>query len=112
VTHIFNGFDPEDFSSGVATVPPPARETCRLVYTGTLYHLMSPEPLVRAIEALAAQRPDLARRIELVFAGRHTRNNATDSCASRAFAGCRSTSMSRTRKQSRSCVRPTRSACS
>ena len=72
VTHIFNGFDPEDFSSGAATVPLPARETWRLVYTGTLYHLMSPEPLVRAIERLAAQRPDLARRIELVFAGRHT----------------------------------------
>jgi glycosyltransferase involved in cell wall biosynthesis len=71
VTHIFNGFDPDDFrSSDQSAIPPDG--TWRLVYTGTLYHLMSPEPLVRAIEALASIRPDLAARIELVFAGRHT----------------------------------------
>jgi glycosyltransferase involved in cell wall biosynthesis len=70
VTHIFNGFDPEDFASTTATAPRSDPHTLRLVYTGTLYRLMSPEPLVRAIEALASHAPDLASRIELVVAGR------------------------------------------
>jgi hypothetical protein len=37
---------------------------------------MSPEPLVAAVEALTAERPDLARRLELVFAGRHAAEQA------------------------------------
>jgi glycosyltransferase involved in cell wall biosynthesis len=70
VTHIFNGFDPDDFA-GIEPIERSSRTaTFRLVYTGTLYNLMSPEPLVRAIEALAASEPALAARIELVFAGR------------------------------------------
>ncbi len=74
VTHIFNGFDPDDF----ATAPEPRAPDAmfRLVYTGTLYNLMSPEPLVAAVESLAAERPDLARRLELVFAGRHAAEQA------------------------------------
>lgn len=71
VTHIFNGFDPDDFDAGAPTAVPLSDGTFRLVYTGTLYNLMSPEPLVAAIEALATARPDLAGRLELVFAGRH-----------------------------------------
>ena len=69
VTHIFNGFDPEDFANAAAEQAA-ANDVWRLVYTGTLYNLMSPEPLVRAIEALAAVDPTLAAKIELVFAGR------------------------------------------
>jgi glycosyltransferase involved in cell wall biosynthesis len=68
VTHIFNGFDPDDFLT--APAPRAADAAFRIVYTGTLYKLMSPEPLVAAVEALASERPDLARRLELVFAGR------------------------------------------
>jgi glycosyltransferase involved in cell wall biosynthesis len=71
VTHIFNGFDPEDFDSHQPFDPRPDKARWRLVYTGTLYNLMSPEPLVQAIETLAAHRPDLIEQIELVFAGRH-----------------------------------------
>ena len=62
--HIFNGFDPDDFVSTAAPASRPTDTTWRLVYTGTLYNLMSPEPLIRAVEALAAERPDLARRLE------------------------------------------------
>jgi glycosyltransferase involved in cell wall biosynthesis len=69
VTHIFNGFDPEDFATTTAA-PRPEPDTLRLVYTGTLYRLMSPEPLVQAIEAIAAVEPDLASKIELIVAGR------------------------------------------
>ena len=74
VTHIFNGFDPDDF--GGAPAARAADATFRLVYTGTLYNLMSPEPLVAALESLAAERPELARRLELVFAGRHAAEQA------------------------------------
>jgi glycosyltransferase involved in cell wall biosynthesis len=71
VTHILNGFDADDFNIAPAAGRRESSDTFRLVYTGTLYNLMSPEPLVEAIEALAAERPDLAGRMELVFAGRH-----------------------------------------
>jgi glycosyl transferase family 4 len=70
VTHIFNGFDPEDFEGAQGLAPRRSDGTWRLVYTGTLYNLMSPTPLLHAIEKLAASRPDLVARIELVFAGR------------------------------------------
>jgi glycosyltransferase involved in cell wall biosynthesis len=70
VTHIFNGFDPDDFASPVAARWRTSNAFWRLVYTGTLYNLSTPEPLVRAIEALAAVDPALAAKIELVFAGR------------------------------------------
>jgi hypothetical protein len=76
VTHILNGFDPDDFATPSAAAPRVPGTTWRLVYTGTLYNLMSPEPLVAAIETLAAERPDLAQRLELVFAGRHAPEQA------------------------------------
>jgi glycosyltransferase involved in cell wall biosynthesis len=75
VRHIFNGFDPDDFGPG-APAPRLSDTVWRLVYTGTLYNLMSPEPLIAAVEALAAERPDLVRRLELVFAGRHAPEQA------------------------------------
>jgi glycosyltransferase involved in cell wall biosynthesis len=70
VTHIFNGFDPQDFDVAQPPAPHDSDGAWRLVYTGTLYNLMSPEPLVKAVQKLAASRPDLAARLELVFAGR------------------------------------------
>jgi glycosyltransferase involved in cell wall biosynthesis len=76
VTHIFNGFDPEDFEGVQGSGPRPSNRRWRLVYTGTLYSLMSPEPLLQAIERLAASRPDLAARIDLVFAGRRAPEQA------------------------------------
>jgi hypothetical protein len=77
VTHILNGFDPDDFATPSAPAPRAPGATWRLVYTGTLYNLMSPEPLVAAIESLAAERPDVTQRLELVFAGRHASEQAT-----------------------------------
>src|SRR5262249_57965909 len=41
-----------------------------------LYNRMSPEPLVQAVEMLAASRPDLAAQIDLVFAGRRAAEQA------------------------------------
>jgi glycosyltransferase involved in cell wall biosynthesis len=67
---IYNGFDAEDF-------PPPsalaARHSAfRLVYVGTLWNLSSIEPLVQAAREFAQSSPDLASRLEFVFAGRRT----------------------------------------
>ncbi len=87
VSHIFNGFDPDDFRTVPTAAPRASDATFRLVYTGTLYNLMSPEPLVAAIEALAKERPDLAGRIELVFAGRHAAEQSAR--LSRAGRVCR-----------------------
>jgi glycosyltransferase involved in cell wall biosynthesis len=76
VTYIFNGFDPEDFESVPTDERCPPKGKWRLVYTGTLYNLMSPEPLIQAIERLAAARPDLAANVHLVFAGRRATEQA------------------------------------
>jgi glycosyltransferase involved in cell wall biosynthesis len=76
VSHIFNGFDPEDFESAQADERLRSNAKWRLVYAGTLYNLMSPEPLLQAIERLAAARPELAAKIELVFAGRRAADQA------------------------------------
>jgi glycosyltransferase involved in cell wall biosynthesis len=70
VTHIYNGFDPEDFTASAAAKCQRPNGSWRLVYTGTLYNLMSPEPLVKAIEALVTSAPALTGKIEMVFAGR------------------------------------------
>src|SRR5262249_41674045 len=70
VSHIFNGFDPDDLQAAPPDPPPQPNRRWRLVYTRPLSTLMSPEPPVQAIERLAVSRPDLAARIDLVFAGR------------------------------------------
>jgi len=69
-TWIYNGYDSEDFE----TIEPPAtpKPTYRLSYVGTLWNLTSTEPLVAAIELLASRTPDVAARLEVVFAGRRT----------------------------------------
>lgn len=69
-TWIYNGYDPADFAH---VVPEPKQEgRVRLVYTGTLWKLMSLEPLVRAVEQIAAEQPALASKLEIVIAGRRT----------------------------------------
>ena len=66
---IYNGFDSDDFAA-----PPESRGTdrFRLVYTGTLWNLTDISCLVLAVERLAKVHPDLARKLELVIAGRRT----------------------------------------
>jgi glycosyltransferase involved in cell wall biosynthesis len=70
VGYIYNGFDPDDFP------PAPAADSThavfRLVYTGTLWNLSSIEPLVQAAREFARRFPELASRLEFVFAGRRT----------------------------------------
>ena len=71
VTCIYNGYDPDDFPGALADrLASDGRY--RLVYAGTLWSLTSVEPLVEAALELARRRPDLAGRLELVFAGRRT----------------------------------------
>jgi glycosyltransferase involved in cell wall biosynthesis len=72
VSWIYNGYDPEDFPP--APVPTRSQDEgiYRLAYVGTLWNLTSVEPLVEAVLDLGRRRPDLARRLELVFAGRRT----------------------------------------
>jgi len=71
---IFNGFDEVDFKhiSEPRTSPNCEQLRFRLVYTGTLWNLTTVEPLVRAIERLHSDLPDLLERLELVFVGRKT----------------------------------------
>jgi glycosyltransferase involved in cell wall biosynthesis len=68
---IYNGFDPADFPT--SDLPCDQGRSCyRLAYVGTLWRLTSVEPLVQAVEQLVERAPALARRLELVFAGRRT----------------------------------------
>ena len=73
VSWIYNGYDPADFAfqdaeAGEAAAPAPRK--FRLVYTGTLWNLMSVEPVLQALTKLNARRPDLVASLEFVFAGR------------------------------------------
>lgn len=70
-TWIYNGFDRDDFPEQVESVAT-EQTHYRLAYVGTLWNLVSAEPLVGAVEELCRRAPDRARRLELVFAGRHT----------------------------------------
>ena len=79
VTHIYNGYDADDLHS--SNKPPlldpvieagADRETYKLSYVGTLWNLTTVEPIVRAVQLLSEQSPELAARLELHFAGRRT----------------------------------------
>ena len=81
VTHIYNGFDPDDFdfddlpavaSERSDAVNNGAERPLELVYTGTLWNLTDVTPLVRGVETLHQRRPDLAANLKLVFIGRRT----------------------------------------
>lgn len=71
---IRNGFDPDDFVDVAGASVREDRSRYRVVYAGTLWNLTSVEPLVRAIKLLADREPGLAERLEVVFAGRCTRD--------------------------------------
>ncbi|NOX52881.1 MAG: glycosyltransferase family 4 protein [Planctomycetes bacterium] len=69
---IYNGYDAEDFRSFSSRTDRPSDGRYRLAYVGTLWNLTSVEPLVKAVMLLCEQNPELARQLELVFAGRRT----------------------------------------
>ena len=71
VSHIYNGYDAHDFKN-IDSEDPAKNDRYRLAYVGTLWNLTSVEPLVAAVEKLAADSPNLAEQLELVFAGRRT----------------------------------------
>jgi glycosyltransferase involved in cell wall biosynthesis len=75
VLHIYNGFDPDDFLE--TAEPEPARAAYRVVYTGTLWKMTTCAPLVEAVLELSSRSPELAARLELVFAGRRVRSEDT-----------------------------------
>ncbi len=83
-TWIYNGYDPADFANIVPESRPQGR--FRMVYTGTLWGLMSMRPMVEALERLSAEHPDLVPRLELVIAGRRTPDEQVHVDRLRSFA--------------------------
>jgi hypothetical protein len=71
VQWIYNGFDPDDFT-WAKTVETPKKDSYRLAYVGTLWNLTDVQPLVKGIEQLSQRNPEVARKLELVIAGRRT----------------------------------------
>ena len=71
VSHIYNGFDPDDFPPEPAATRADG-DPFRLAYIGTMWNLTSAAPLVDAMRDLASRRPDVASQVELVFVGRRT----------------------------------------
>lgn len=74
-THIYNGFDPDDFvtdETSPEASPPDNGGRYRLTCVGTLWNLNPIGPLVTAIERLARSSPQLLSTLELVVAGRRT----------------------------------------
>lgn len=68
-TTITNGFDPADVVLEADRAPLRA-DRFSLVYTGSLaYGGSSPEPVLRGMEVLRRDRPEMADRLEMVFAG-------------------------------------------
>jgi glycosyltransferase involved in cell wall biosynthesis len=70
-TCIYNGFDPDDFSS-TQEVSGERKNVFRLAYVGTLWNLTSVAPLARAVQLFCERHPDLRDDLELIFIGRRT----------------------------------------
>ncbi len=70
ISHIYNGFDPDDFRD--ISAPTTNSDRRRITYTGTLWNLTDISPLVEAVTRLAQRRPDLAARLDICIAGRNT----------------------------------------
>lgn len=73
---IYNGFDSDDFShldnSAQEQKSPTAQNRFRIVYTGTLWNLTTVEPLIKSIETIHQESPELLNKLELQFIGRKT----------------------------------------
>lgn len=73
---IYNGFDQDDFELLEESDHPQrssdAQNRFRIVYTGTLWNLTTVEPLIKAIESIHREKPDLLNKLELQFIGRKT----------------------------------------
>jgi len=71
VVCIYNGYDAADFphlNEGIQR----STDRYELTYVGTLWNLTSIAPLVGAIGILSTRRPELAKQLRLVIAGRRT----------------------------------------
>jgi len=66
---ITNGFDPDDRLRLESRPFFPDDGKMRLVYTGSIYPRQNPQSLFASIRALKSDVPDVARRLEVVFAG-------------------------------------------
>ncbi|WP_339728406.1 hypothetical protein [uncultured Gimesia sp.] len=73
---IYNGFDRDDFELLDEPVHQPQKhegqKRFRIVYTGTLWNLTTVEPLIKAVETIHHESPDLLSGLELQFIGRKT----------------------------------------
>lgn len=68
---VYNGFDPDDFSSTITSTQPVQSDgIVRVVYLGTLWALTTIAPLVRAMTLLSQTEPETAAKIRLVVVGR------------------------------------------
>jgi glycosyltransferase involved in cell wall biosynthesis len=68
-TLVTNGFDPEDDSAG-AEHPPLDLDRHSLVHTGRMaIARSSPRPVLEAVRMLKREAPEIAQRLEIVFAG-------------------------------------------
>jgi glycosyltransferase involved in cell wall biosynthesis len=76
VEYVYNGFDADDYPAPVRghapAEPDKDPQRFRLAFVGTLWNLTTIGPVVDAMIALANRNPDLARKLELVVAGRRT----------------------------------------
>jgi len=82
---IYNGYDAADFER---TPPPATAARFRLVYTGTLWSLMSIVPVLDALETLQRIDPSLVAPVDLIVAGRRTPEQAAALERARSLA-CR-----------------------
>ncbi len=73
-THIYNGFDPDDFDASGTSLQRPdyghGTDLFRISFAGTMWNLTSIEPFVRGVRRLCERSPHLAQRLEIVLAGR------------------------------------------
>jgi glycosyltransferase involved in cell wall biosynthesis len=67
---IYNGYDEDDFTADATTETGSGR--FRLAYVGTLWALTDASPLLSGLHCLAEKHPDIAARVDVVFAGRKT----------------------------------------
>ncbi len=64
---LYNGFDPADFAQ---VRPKPKQDKTTIIYSGSLYGNRNPEYLLRALEELKTEDPELLNKIRLLFVGR------------------------------------------